>query len=100
MRCMARLVARWTLRAEQELTVRQVRAWPRETDWGERAVTGKPRSVRAEQRIVSSAMRANGCSWRQVADEFVSRWGYTYLQAFRLVHGLSQEQAAERYNLK
>lgn len=58
----------------------------------------KARSVRTEQVRLSQAMRESGCSWRQVADEFVGRWGLTYLQAFRLVHGLSQRQAAERYN--
>jgi transcriptional regulator with XRE-family HTH domain len=57
-------------------------------------------SVRAEQGRLARAMRENGRPWRQVADEFVSRWGLTYLQAFRLAHGLSQEQAAARYNMK
>ncbi len=60
----------------------------------------KARSVRAEQARLSGAMRRDGCSWRQVADEFVRRWGITYLQAFRLVHSFSQEQAAERYNAR
>lgn len=59
----------------------------------------KLRSVRAEQARLSGALREDGCSWRQVADEFVRRWNITYLQAFRLAHGLSQEQAAARYNL-
>jgi tetratricopeptide (TPR) repeat protein len=63
-------------------------------------MTSKPRSARAEQARLAGAMRAHGCSWRQVADEFVRRWGITYLQAFRLVHGLSQEQAAARYNAR
>lgn len=61
---------------------------------------GRVRSLRAEQARLSQVMRDNGCSWREVADEFVNRWRLTYLQAFRLVHGLSQEQAAERYNTK
>lgn len=43
-------------------------------------------------------MRGNGCSWRQVADEFVRQWGLTYLQAFRLAHSWSQEEAANHYN--
>lgn len=64
----------------------------------ELAVETKTRSVRAEQAHLSDAMRGRGCSWRQVADEFVSRWNLSYMQAFRLAHGLSQEQAAERYN--
>ena len=55
----------------------------------------RTRSVRAEQMQLSQAMRGNGCSWRQVADEFVKRWGLTYLQAFRLAHGWSQEEAAK-----
>lgn len=58
----------------------------------------KARSVRAEQAQLAHAMRGTGCSWRQVADAFVARWGLSYLQAFRLAHGLSQEQAADRYN--
>lgn len=58
----------------------------------------KARSVRAEQACLSEAMRGRGCSWRQVADEFARRWNLSYLQAFRLARGLSQEQAAERYN--
>jgi transcriptional regulator with XRE-family HTH domain len=66
----------------------------------ELVVESKPRSVRAEQSQLSHAMRLDGCSWRQIADEFVVRWSLTYLQAFRLVHGLSQVQAAERYNTK
>lgn len=60
----------------------------------------RARSVRAEQVHLAQAMRDNGCSWRQVADEFVWRWRLTYLQAFRLAHGWSQEQAAERYNVR
>src|SRR5215831_10917938 len=61
-------------------------------------MASKPRSVRAEQARLAGAMRADGCSWRQIADEFVRRWRVTYLQAFRMAHGLSQEQAAARYN--
>jgi len=63
-------------------------------------MASKVSSVRAEQARLARAMRENGRSWRQVADEFVRRWGLTYLQAFRLAHGLSQEQAAARYNMK
>ncbi len=54
--------------------------------------------IRSEQARLSRAMRDAGCSWRQAADEFAARWSLTYLQAFRLAHGLSQRQAAERYN--
>lgn len=43
-------------------------------------------------------MRGNGHSWREVADEFVRQWGLTYLQAFRLAHGWSQEETAKHYN--
>jgi transcriptional regulator with XRE-family HTH domain len=58
----------------------------------------RTRSVRAEQADLSQVMRGSGCSWRQVADEFSRRWGLTYLQAFRLAHGWSQEEAAKHYN--
>lgn len=58
------------------------------------------RSVRAEQAQLSRAMRDSGSSWREVADEFSRRWRVTYLQAFRLAHGLSQEQAAQLYNAR
>ncbi len=63
-------------------------------------MASKVSSVRAEQGRLARAMREDGRSWRQVADEFVRRWGLTYLQAFRLAHGLSQEQAAARYNMR
>lgn len=56
--------------------------------------------MRAEQMQLSQVMRSDGCSWRQVADEFVRRWSLTYLQAFRLAHGWSQEEAAKHYNCK
>lgn len=56
------------------------------------------RSVRQDQTCLSQAMRGNGHSWRQVADEFVGQWGLTYLQAFRLAHGWSQQEAAKHYN--
>ena len=74
--------------------------WVIENDCSFRGLVtaSKPRSARAEQARLSAAMRAGGCSWRQVAGEFVRRWRVTYLQAFRLAHGLSQEQAAARYN--
>lgn len=71
----------------------------RQVDAGGIDVSGA-RSARAEQARLSRAMRDAGHSWRQVADEFARRWGVTYLQAFRLVHGLSQEQAAERFNAR
>jgi hypothetical protein len=63
-------------------------------------VVSKSRSLREEQARLTRIMRGDGCSWRQVADEFALRWGYSYLQAFRLAHGLSQEAAAGHYNNK
>ena len=61
-------------------------------------MASKPRSRREEQARLASSMRKNGCSWREIADEFVRRWQCSYLQAFRMAHGISQEEAAKRYN--
>lgn len=64
------------------------------------AIAGRAPSTRAEQARLSRAMRNQGCSWRQIADELAQRWDLSHLQAFRLAHGMSQEQAAERYNAR
>lgn len=60
----------------------------------------KPRSLREEQARLSRAMRRDGCSWREIADEFARRWGISHLQAARLAHGISQDEAARRYNAR
>lgn len=65
-----------------------------------RASAGKAASTRAEQAQLSRAMHDEGCSWREIADELARRWNLSHLQAFRLAHGMSQEQAAERYNAR
>lgn len=56
------------------------------------------RSRRARLLALSIDLRAQGCSWSEIAARFRSEEGVAPLVAFRLAHGLTQRELAERWN--
>lgn len=56
------------------------------------------RSRRAKLSALSTDLRAQGCSWSEIAARFRSEEGVPPLVAFRLAHGLTQRELAERWN--
>ncbi|MEV6602784.1 hypothetical protein [Kutzneria sp. NPDC051319] len=53
---------------------------------------------KAERDELRTAMLAHGSSVEEVAEEFRARWQFTPLAAYRYAAGLTQLQAAARYN--
>jgi tetratricopeptide (TPR) repeat protein/transcriptional regulator with XRE-family HTH domain len=61
-------------------------------------VAANPRSLKREQAQLSAELRAGGASWADVAVEMTRRYRVNSRVALRLAHGLSQREAAERWN--
>ncbi len=57
-----------------------------------------PESRKREREQLASAMRAQGATWVDIAEEFRLRYGVNARVAFRLAHGWSQSRAAEEWN--
>ena len=57
------------------------------------------RSRRARLSALRVDLRTQGCSWSDIATRFRREEGVTPLVAFRLAHGLTQRELAERWNL-
>jgi transcriptional regulator with XRE-family HTH domain len=56
------------------------------------------RSRRARLAALRVDLRAQGCSWSDIATRLRREEGVTPLVAFRLAHGLTQRELAERWN--
>jgi transcriptional regulator with XRE-family HTH domain len=56
------------------------------------------RSRRARLTALSADLRAQGCSWADIAIRFQQEEGVPPLVSFRLAHGLTQCQLAEQWN--
>lgn len=59
--------------------------------------SGKQGSKRDRERL-RHEMLGRGCGTAEVAREMAGRWGFNARQSWRFAHGLSQEEAAARYN--
>jgi hypothetical protein len=58
----------------------------------------KPRSLKSEQQQLAAHLRGEGLTWSEIADVFRHRYGVNARVALRLVHGWSQQDAADRWN--
>jgi hypothetical protein len=58
----------------------------------------KPRSVRQEQATLVAALRESQNTWGDIARILAERFLVNYRVAFRLAHGWSQREAADRWN--
>jgi hypothetical protein len=46
----------------------------------------------------AAALRAQGCSFHEIALDFQRRYGFNARVAFRIAHGLTQQQVSDRWN--
>lgn len=58
----------------------------------------KTRSARQEQRRRAEALRNEGCTWVEVAETFRCELGVNARVAFRIAHGWSQREVADRWS--
>ena len=63
-------------------------------------MVAKPRNTKQEQIQISAALRAEGATWAQVAEEFSRRYRINARVALRLAHGWSQPEAAGHWNAR
>jgi len=56
------------------------------------------RSMRAEQRALIADLRTQQRTWAEIAIVFTERFGVNLRAALRMVHGWSQQDAADRWN--
>ncbi len=65
-----------------------------------RRAVARPRSVKAEQRLLVDRLRQEGATWPVVAAAIRDRWGVNMRVALRLAHGWSQGDAAVAWNAR
>jgi transcriptional regulator with XRE-family HTH domain len=65
---------------------------------GSGSMSPKVRSMREEQRRLSAKLRSEHNTWGEVAVIFCERYRVNMLTAFRLAHGWSQRDVADRWN--
>ena len=61
-------------------------------------MSAKPRSLKSEQQQLAAQLRDEGMTWPEIAGVFRHRYGVNARVALRLVHGWSQQDAADRWN--